>query len=147
MSVDANRARILLVDDEPNVLSTTAAVLSQDHDVLTAGSAEAALGQLAESSVDVLCTDYSMPGMNGLELLRRAVDAKQARAGVVITGYREFADRDRSAVPSDYLVVIKPYDPERLLDVVEQAVRLARLRKSIDRLGGAVGTLGSGNRR
>ena len=115
--------------------------------MLTAGSAEAALGQLAESSVDVLCTDYSMPGMNGLELLRRAVDAKQARAGVVITGYREFADRDRSAVPSDYLVVIKPYDPERLLDVVEQAVRLARLRKSIDRLGGAVGTLGSGNRR
>jgi CheY-like chemotaxis protein len=68
------RRRILLVDDDQDLLETTAALLEDDFDVLTAASGEQALETLARASVAVVCADYKMPGMTGLDLLRAVRD-------------------------------------------------------------------------
>ena len=66
---------ILVVDDEPNVLSVTQSVLQGELlcDVLTASSAGEALEAAQEKEIAVLVCDYKMPVMNGLELMNRVL--------------------------------------------------------------------------
>lgn len=122
-----NRHRVLLVEDDPIVLESTAAVLSDDADVVTVGSAEGALRALAGERFDVVCTDYKMPGMNGVELLRRVSELPYSVGCLLITGNDEYL---RSESGSPYYVLVKPYEPEKLIRLVEQLARIARMRRT-----------------
>lgn len=63
---------VLLVDDDPDVLTLTARALRPDgYEVLTAGNGEEALKLLGGRHVDVVVSDFSMPGMNGAQFLSR----------------------------------------------------------------------------
>jgi len=64
------QATILIVDDEPRVLDALEAVLAAEFRVLRAGSGPAALELLRRNDVAVVLTDYKMPGMTGVEMLR-----------------------------------------------------------------------------
>ncbi len=65
-------ARILVVDDEEGVRSYVAEALEIDgHDVTSASDGEHALERLRERSFDLLITDLKMPGIDGLELMKR----------------------------------------------------------------------------
>ncbi len=67
-------ARILIVDDHPNTASMLARALRQFNqpvEVLTARSGPEALEMIGQNSVEVLITDFMLPGMNGLELIER----------------------------------------------------------------------------
>jgi DNA-binding NarL/FixJ family response regulator len=69
---EAARMKILLVDDHTILLDGVKSLLSKEDDlqiVGQAGSAEAALEFLKKQDVDLIITDYSMPGMDGLSLL------------------------------------------------------------------------------
>ncbi len=65
--------RILVVDDDPIVLAGTAAMLEDlGHIATEVGSAESALRVLlSDANIDLVITDYAMPGMNGTELADR----------------------------------------------------------------------------
>ncbi|MEN6632084.1 MAG: response regulator, partial [Candidatus Polarisedimenticolia bacterium] len=68
-------AVVLVVDDERGIREMLAAALEADgHRVLAAASGEAALETLAAEPVDLLLTDLAMPGIDGVELLRRAAE-------------------------------------------------------------------------
>jgi CheY-like chemotaxis protein len=141
MDGPANRATVLVVDDEPPVLEATAAVLSDHHDVLTAGDGKTALDLVFRQNVDVICTDYNMPGMNGIELLRRATEARDHIAGVLVTGYREYVTRDQGLAGTGYFLLFKPYDPRKLIECVAQVL------SAFSRLKRHTGTPGKGDRR
>ena len=64
------QATILIVDDEPRVLDALEAVLAAEFRVLRAGSGPAALALLRANEVATVLTDYKMPGMTGVEMLR-----------------------------------------------------------------------------
>ena len=71
-SNESRRMKILLVDDHTILLDGVKSLLSREDDleiVGQAGSAEAALEFLKKQNVDLIITDYSMPGMDGLSLL------------------------------------------------------------------------------
>ncbi|MBS2029996.1 MAG: response regulator [Deltaproteobacteria bacterium] len=123
------RARILVVDDDPALLETTAALLSLDYDVSLASSGEEALKLFESAPFDVICTDFRMPGMDGLELLQRARAMRADVWGVVITGYREFT-KSRPDDRNNFSLLFKPYDPAQLLDTLRQAVRVTEIRRS-----------------
>ncbi|HLP77781.1 MAG TPA: response regulator [Candidatus Paceibacterota bacterium] len=77
---DKRKFRILVVDDESNVCECVRLILSIDgYEVVTANSGHAALEKFAAYRFDVVCTDYSMPGMNGSQLADalRAIDPQQ----------------------------------------------------------------------
>lgn len=130
--MNAQRLQVLLVDDEESVLATTAAVLSDDFDVHPARDAGSALRLLALRRFDVLCTDFHMPGRNGMELLREATRLHPHLAGVLVTGYREYLDRrDQQQAQVLFYLVLKPYRPPDLVAMIRRAAEAARLKREM----------------
>ena len=84
----AARPRILVVDDEENVIQILQDLLSENpYDVDTVPTGEEALEALAEHQYDLLLTDINLPGVNGIEVVAAAKEADPEMVVVVITGY------------------------------------------------------------
>src|SRR5206468_11915142 len=95
------RASVLLVDDEDIVRTATADMLADiGYDVTQAASGAEALRLLREGAqVEVLVTDYLMPGMNGVELVRLARALDPSLKVLVISGYSTIAEGEGAALP------------------------------------------------
>jgi len=114
---------VLLVEDDALIRGMTAEMLQEaGHVVIEAPSAEDAATSLQMAPVDVLVTDYNLPGISGAELARRA-RAANPRLGVV------FATGDAGAVDASAaagsVILSKPYGARALRDAVLKAARLA----------------------
>lgn len=80
-------ATILCVDDDANILFMFERTLGKTHNVLTAQSGEQALNVLAGPiKIAVIISDYQMPGMDGIELLKRALDVSPDTVQIILTG-------------------------------------------------------------
>jgi DNA-binding NtrC family response regulator len=129
------RLTVLVVDDEHPVLITAAALLSDDFRVLTASDATEALRLMDRNTVDVLCTDFNMPGRNGIQLLREATARQTHMSGVLVTGHAEYLEkRDKYEAQGLYYLLIKPYEPQRLIEIVQRAAESARLKRVMSSL-------------
>lgn len=107
-------ARILVVDDDPDILKLAQKVLgSQGHMTFTAGDALKAIEYLNENSFDLLISDANMPRYSGFELVRTIKkDTRFKHMGIaMLTGLRERKDIEKAiqAGVDDYIV--KPIDP------------------------------------
>ncbi len=135
-------ARVLVVDDEPSVLETIAAILQREgYQVLAASTVDEAIGYLQDGPFDVALTDLRLEGASGLSLLATLRRQWPHVVTVVLTGYASLQsaiDALREGV-FDYL--IKPCDVDELKATVARAVErgvLARsLRSQLDELGTA----------
>ena len=86
---------ILTVDDDALVLLNTAAMLEDlGHRVLTASDADEALHILAAETVDLMITDYAMPGVDGLKLARMVQERWPRAAVMLATGYAELPESE-----------------------------------------------------
>lgn len=129
------RLNVLVVDDEHSVLVTAAAILSEEFRVLTAPDATTALRLMERHTIDVLATDFNMPGRNGLQLLREATAAQPHLSGVLITGHKEYLEkRDKYEMQGLYYLLIKPYEPKRLVEIVHRAAESSRLKRTMSTL-------------
>ncbi len=135
-------ARILCVDDEAATVTFVQRVLSDaGHDVETATNVERALQIIRAGNIDLVLSDYSMPGANGLELLSLIQDQNPDLPLIMITGHGsiENAVATLKAGAFDYLT--KPIRQQQLEVVVEQALEFVRLRKENEVLRQEVGRL------
>lgn len=90
------RYRILFVDDEPSILKALTRIFrAESYEILTAGSGAEALARLKEAPVQVIISDYMMPGMNGADLVKaiRAIPPYENILVVLISGAPEAALR------------------------------------------------------
>ena len=104
---DTRPPRILLVDDEENVILTMKAGLQMllDCEAATATSGEQALRLLEEKPFDLLITDYKMPGMDGMTLSARVRQSYPHTGIVMITAYDDDGLRREAAqVPIQYIL-------------------------------------------
>ncbi len=113
---------IVVVDDESDVriiLRRLLRDLVRDHAIVAVDTGQAALTNFALCAVPLLITDYSMLGMNGLQLIEAVKNISPQTRTVLMTAYDSPELRLRVLVDSvdDYLV--KPF----LLDRLEQIVR------------------------
>ncbi len=120
---DEGRAafRLLVVDDELIVRDSLKEWLQDaGFTVDMAGSGEEALARLAQTPFDVMLLDIKMPGMDGVEVLRRAKEAHPDLTVIMITAYAtvDTAVEAMKIGAQDYL--IKPFDPEKLAPMVEK---------------------------
>ena len=114
-------ARILVVDDDDVIRDTLCELLSQDHSCEVADTAETALAKLEAEAFDVVLTDISMPGLSGMELLKRVLTLYPGTPVIMISGLSD-QDQAHSLIEQgafDYL--LKPFR----LEVVEESVRRA----------------------
>jgi YesN/AraC family two-component response regulator len=82
------RGKLLIVDDEPDFLESLEWQLTKrGYRVFTAPSGDAALDILRSEGVDILVADIRMPGMDGIDLLRRAAGLDPDLQSIVITGH------------------------------------------------------------
>ena len=123
------RARVLVVDDEADIRLSVGRVLGLlGYEVDLAESGEQALAMAERTSYDVALLDIRLPGMDGIELMRRVADACPAMAVILLTGYAAL-DSAIAAVRSgavDYL--LKPASVRRIASAV--ATALARHRQA-----------------
>jgi adenylate cyclase len=127
---------ILLVDDEPSILSALRRLLrATRYEVLTADSGSAALDMLASTEVDLVISDMRMPSMSGAEFLARAQALYPNTMRVLLTGYSEIDAVVRAINEGGvYRYLNKPWDDQDLLLTVTQALEQRRLREETARL-------------
>lgn len=116
---------VLLVDDEENILASLKRLLRRDgYHIITAGSAAEGLQRLAETEVDVIVSDQRMPGMSGVEFLRRAKALYPHTVRMVLSGYTELQSIiDAVNEGAIYRFLTKPWDDQHLRAHVAEAVR------------------------
>jgi DNA-binding NarL/FixJ family response regulator len=130
--------RLLVVDDEPNLLRAVAACLkSEGYEVNTARSGREALMQLAEAVPDLLVSDIRMPGMDGYQLARQLRGSPRTALVpiVFLTAKDETADRIEGFRAGVDAYLTKPFEPEELIAVVDGILsRVERTHSQIARL-------------
>ena len=117
-------ARILVVDDEPDLLTLyELALIREGHQVQAASTLAEARSALAEATFDVLITDMRLPDGLGMELLRELAAARRPERSIMVTAYGspETAVEALKAGAFDYLT--KPVDLKQLRTVVASALQ------------------------
>ncbi len=127
---------LLLVDDEPNILTALRRLFRPaGYQVLTAASGLEALELLATRPVDVIVSDQRMPGMSGVELLRRAKALYPHTIRMTLSGFTDLQSIiDAVNEGAVYKFLIKPWDDERLREHVAQAFSQKELADDNSRL-------------
>ena len=101
----------MVVDDEPNIVECLKLILALDgHHVVTADNADTALGIFGSSQFDVVCTDYSMPGMRGDQFAAAIKAIRPKQPVLMISGLASTLNKPPGV---DYIVT-KPFAPKDL---------------------------------
>lgn len=132
------QARILVVDDDPDILSALKKrLLWMGHEVCTAEDGEQALRLVTDDQPDLMLLDIELPGLSGLDLLkqlreRRSTEHAQAMPGVIVLTAFGTINRAVEAMQlgaCDFLT--KPFEPDHLSIVIDKAMAQMALTRQI----------------
>ena len=129
--------RILCVDDEPNVLRALQRLfLDEDYEILTAGSGQEGLEILRrEPDIQLVISDYRMPGLNGVDFLRQVRERSPETLRIVLSGYADTAAVVGAINDGQiYKFIPKPWNDEELKRTIADALEKYVLRKKNARL-------------
>ena len=126
-------ATILYVDDDPTIgLLLEDTLLRAGHRAIGARNVPQALQALSHGGIELIISDFKMPGMTGLELLAHVREEGYEIPLIMVTGYAsiEHAVQAIKSGAADYIT--KPVRPEQLEHAVTKALQVARLRREND---------------
>ncbi|MDX2242835.1 MAG: response regulator, partial [Leptolyngbyaceae cyanobacterium bins.302] len=132
MSLDRpKKAKMLVVDDEPDNLDLLYRTFRRDFQVLKAESGVHALELLAsEGEVAVIISDQRMPEMKGTEFLSRTVPQFPDTMRIILTGFTDVEDLVEAINSGQvYKYITKPWNPDELKAVVQRAAETYELLK------------------
>lgn len=123
------RASILFVDDDPNVLSGLRRMMypyRDEYELLFANSGQEALDMMSAKPSDIVVSDMRMPGMNGAELLHKIYDLYPGTIRFILSGH---SDRELIMQSVDYAhqYLAKPCDPDSLRNAIGRSLTLQNL--------------------
>jgi DNA-binding NtrC family response regulator len=122
------KARIVVIDDEVNAATALLTLLKEDgYEVACAHDGSAGLALAEQTDADVVITDLRMPGMDGLELLKRLRQSRPQTMVILMTAYGTVKNAVRAMKSGAEDYIAKPLDLEELEVVVERAVEKKRL--------------------
>jgi DNA-binding NtrC family response regulator len=128
--------RILAVDDEPHMLKLLERIVTEKtpYRITTTTNSLEVPKILETSQYDLIITDLKMPGLDGMDLLRKIRENNRPEEVIIITafGSLETAIEALSRGVFDYLT--KPFKKEQILFTMERAMRWQRLRKEVQRM-------------
>lgn len=123
---------ILIVDDEPAARQSLEVILEEEYRILGAESGLEALEIFQKESVDLILLDVNMPGMDGLEVLRRIKELDET-VDIIMVSALNLARKAVEAIrlgAFDYIT--KPYEPDDILSTVRRAIDQQKLHKELD---------------
>jgi serine/threonine-protein kinase len=122
----SRRPCVLFVDDEARILNSLRSIFRNTYDVLTAASGEEALQILQTRHVHLVVSDQRMPGMLGVELLRKARGLAPSTVRILLTGYSDLVAIVGSVNDGEvYRFINKPWNQNDLMTTVGEAVSIA----------------------
>jgi len=123
-----NKSRILVVDDEPAILTTVSAILAQEgYDVESAPDGETAVRAIAERHYDLVLTDLKLPGVDGLGVLAEVQKHSPDTVTVMMTGYGSVDSALEAIQLGAYEYLLKPTGVHELKLAVRRSLERKRL--------------------
>ncbi len=133
--MDDKRYNILIVDDEEDNLALLYRTLRSKYNVTKASSAIEALEILNSKQFDCILSDHKMPLMDGVEFLKRVYDIQPRTMRLLVTAYSDVRILiDAINYAKIYRYIKKPYSPDELLLVVENALETYQLKSDNENL-------------
>jgi two-component system response regulator HydG len=128
-------SRVLLIDDDPGVRETMSRTLSQaGYTVRVASSGEEGFDLAREGGFDVILSDMRMPGLSGIDVLRKLRDVRVDASFIVMTGFGTVDTAVEAMKLGAVDFVQKPFFRDELLMRVRSAVERRQLARQVDLL-------------
>jgi len=134
------KPRILVVDDEKGIRESVSLVLSEEgYETEIASDGSEALNLLGEKDFDVLITDLKMPGIDGIDLIKKSLKICPQTSVIIITAHASVESAIEALRTGAFDYILKPFDfddlilkVQRLLNHKELALENQALRKEVD---------------
>lgn len=125
-------SHILVIDDEEVICSLLTDVLTEaGHKVVAVASAEEALEKVKDTAFEVVITDLMMPGMNGIEILRKVKKVNSDISVIIITGYATVETAVEAMKEGAYDYLSKPFNLAEIKITVDRAVERQTLIRGV----------------
>ena len=125
-------AHILIVDDEDLIRWSLRERLAHDgYAVTEAGTAAAALQQIAGGGIDLILLDYRLPDGDGLSVLRRSKEVSPDTQVILMTAYSTVENAVEAMRLGAYHYVNKPFNLDEVALLIEKALETGRLRREV----------------
>ncbi|GAH37770.1 unnamed protein product, partial [marine sediment metagenome] len=127
--------KILLVDDEPHVLELLSVALEEEgYTILLANNGKEALAQLKKEQPQVVLLDIRMPGLDGVEVLRRIKEINQASSVIMMTAYGAMDTVVKVIQLGAYDYLTKPLDLEKVKVLIRRSLEAQELAQEVTSL-------------
>lgn len=124
-----NRYKILIVDDEPDNLALLYRTLRGNYDIAKSTSPTAALDMLRQEKFHCILSDHKMPEMDGVEFLKQCSEISPDTMRLLVTAYSDAGILiDAINYAKIYRYIKKPYNPDELLLIVQNALDYLQLK-------------------
>jgi len=127
---------VLIVDDEKNILSAiNRTLMDDDYHIITAMSGKEGLSVLRDNDADLVISDQNMPGMTGLEFLKKVKTEYPHIAGIMLTAYSDIEAATKAVNEAGiYKFILKPWNDADLRITVKRALEAQKLLMERDSL-------------
>ena len=127
-----DRIKILVIDDEQGIRDLFIQALEEDdYEVLTVDNGEQGLEIIKNEKPNVTFLDLKLPGIDGLEVLKRISDLESKPIVIMITGHGTIAKAAKTMDLGAYDYIVKPFDIDDIIKLMKQALKLDNLEKNI----------------
>jgi len=120
---------ILVVDDELSIRESFSLILEEKYNVLLAASGESALKKIVDEKVDVIYLDIRMPGMDGMEALKRMMKIDKALTIIMVTAVNDVQKATEAVKLGAKDYVVKPFNVDDILNMTENILKKKVLTK------------------
>ena len=119
-----DRGRILVVDDDDMILESLVSILeSEGYITSTARTGEEAIAKTEKEFFNAMLIDIHLPDMTGIEVLSRIKETTPKMKKLILTGFPETHTAIDAVNEKADVYLVKPLDPEVLLDLIEQNLK------------------------
>jgi len=133
-AASGRRPGILVVDDDAGIRENIADLLStEDYRVFSASDADEAMRVLEAEPIDLLVTDFQMPGRNGVELIEAARKANHPIPAILMTAYLYVYEQISEDRRRDISLLRKPFDADEILQTVARGLTNGTLGRGVER--------------
>src|SRR3989338_2632083 len=132
MTVQTDKLRVLIVDDETSVRTLLSEVLQgQGYEVVVASSGEEAVELARKSPFEIVITDMRMPGISGVEVIQHVKNINSDCCVIVITAYASVESAVEAIRRGSYDYITKPFNIATMRIIVDRAAERQRLLKDV----------------
>ena len=122
-------SKVLLIEDEKSLASTLQRVLEQEgHEVLAFTDSQQGLSAAQDGDFQVVVTDLKMPGLTGMDVIKTLRDSRPQLPVILMTGHHTTETAIEAMKFGAYDYILKPPEPDELLELIDRAAASSRLR-------------------